>query len=272
MRLTAFRLAFVLCTWLLASCGGGGGGGDTDMGGSTTSTESAADPAPSEPSVRVTFSETPLKLSFNHNQFKSSSDPVSAFVQATVVGPLDRVTHVFVLDSGLGFGGSASGGSAVPIFAWGDNRYAVSLWPNDQLAPGTYMGTLSVVFCKDSACSEKVPVAGGVLPYELTVKPQLNAALYVDGALVSSFTSGSQRFSFSARPGMVLEIRGNMPMLVSANFRLVSVDESTMRTERWVARVTLPTDGSLLSTYVTVATLDERQPQIPITLEMQVTP
>jgi hypothetical protein len=147
-------------------------------------------------------------------------------VVATVGGTLPKgaIYPVIVLDK--------------PIFTIhniiqsGSATFTTSLTPDVTLAPGTYTGTITLHLYKDSGYSSQYPLTGGDLPYTLTVTPELQITVKIDGVVsttikptssntgVMSIFSNTIYWTNSITPasvvtlkaGQVLELESNIPV------------------------------------------------------------
>jgi hypothetical protein len=98
---------------------------------------------------------------------------ISATVTGTVTSPQ---VYVFIVDSGAVL--SAAGTS---VTATGATSYRAVLAMDGNLPAGSYSGNFSLRVCGDSACAQPYAVNGGVVPYSITVTPELTFTAAVNG-------------------------------------------------------------------------------------------
>jgi hypothetical protein len=213
-------LGAVLSAALLVACGGGG---------STTTT--------------LSYDTDRIQVTAFHGQAAdvNASQDASVTINVTASDPPSGNTYIAVRDSASGFGGRA-----IEVLQQSDTQFQVTLYPQTSLAPGVHQGTLTVVLCKNVACSSHYPVENASLPYEVTIAPQLLADVTVDGIAV--YTLNSDRDSNTASveavgTEMVVEFTSSIPTSVhhssGSGMLQVEIDPTSTNTY-WKLRVTKP--------------------------------
>jgi hypothetical protein len=229
MTSSFMRMLVGLGVALLSACGGGGGGGG-------------------EPSATVSFDTATLSATAFQNQKANTnaSQDATSTVTATVSGTLSGVVYVVVRDTATGFAGSP-----IQVVQTAGGGYRATLKPNVALVAGSYTGNLEVHLCKDVGCAQEYPVQGGTLPYKLTILPQLQATVLVNGSQVGTALSGRITLPVSLTSGSVLEIRTNAPVRIlhssGPGMIVVTVDPASTSTA-WKAVLTrsaFPTSSTL---------------------------
>lgn len=218
-------LAASLTTALLTACGGGGGGD----GDSATQLSYDTD------RIQVT--------AFNGQMADSNAFTESSVTfNVTATNPPEGDTFILVQDSASGFGGRAA-----EILQLSATQFQVTLYPQTMLEPGVYQGELTVVLCKNEACSSHYAVENASLPYEVTITPQLKADIVVDGDSLASLSSDIGNDSVgmeSSSDSITVEFTSNIPSSVHYSSGLdmlkVEIDPSSTDTH-WVLRLSKPT-------------------------------
>jgi hypothetical protein len=220
----------------LASCGGGGGGdGSSDAAGD---------------SVTVSFGVASLQATAFQNQQANTnaSQDASVTVEVTEVastGTPPAVAYAVVQDTGGAFTGAG-----LQVMRTADG-FRATFAPNVTLAPGTYSGNLVLHVCKDQACAQEVAVHGGTLPYTVTILPQLQVTVFVNGTAAGTVRSGRVALPLSMADGTTVEIRSSVVMQVNYSsgpgFVTVTVDPASTSTD-WkavLARPAFPTTNQI---------------------------
>jgi hypothetical protein len=202
------RLALLPLLLGLLGCGGGGGSG-------------------SHTDFTLSFTPGQLTARFFHNQRYGDNTfdpPVTASVNGTITPiPSGNLYVVIALDFPV-FTGTPT---LTPL---GGNAFSVALTPDGTLAAGTHSGTLKIDMYGDAALTKHYSVAGNMLPYTLTVDPELTVTAKIDGvAATTAFSSsntavtaingstiywnrGQPAAAFTLSPGKVLELQANIPV------------------------------------------------------------
>ncbi|HEX5686565.1 MAG TPA: hypothetical protein VFY73_21270 [Ideonella sp.] len=214
-------LTATLSAVLLAACGGGG----------------------SEPATRLSYDTDRIRATAFRDQMADTNafEDASVTLSVTATDPPDGDTYIAVQDSGSGFGGRP-----IEVVQLSDTSFQVKLYPQVNLASGVYQGQLTVVLCKNQACSSHHPVENASLPYEVTITPQLQAEVKVNGNVLSSLTSDIGNNSIgveSTDDEMVVEFTSSIPTSVhhssGPSMLQVEIDPSSTDTY-WKLRVTKP--------------------------------
>lgn len=179
---------------LLVSCGGGGGGGSTNVSVSFN-----------PPSITATAFQQQAGAV---NAVQDASVDVVMSISGTVSGP----AFALVQDTG-----SAFSGSPISVIQETSSSYRATLKPNAALPPGQYSGTLVLRLCKDAACSQEYSVGDGTLAYRVTMLPQMQVTVLVNGAAAGTMLSGGTPMFLSVADGSTLEIRSNVPIETMAS-------------------------------------------------------
>jgi hypothetical protein len=210
-----------LATSLIAACGGGG----------------------SDPTTRLSFDSDRVVVSAFSGQMADTNafEDASVVINVTATDPPDSTTYIAVQDGGSGFGGRP-----IEVIQLSSNTFQATLYPHVGLAPGVYQGQLTVLLCKDVGCSNRYPVENASLPYEVTITPQLQADVMVNGDLVYKMTSDEgNRHGAVASIGseMTVEFATTIPTTIQhssgSHMLQVEVDPSSTGTY-WKLRVTKP--------------------------------
>jgi hypothetical protein len=213
------RMVVVASVGWLAACGGGGGGADAD-----------ASVSYNVATVRATAFQ-------NQQQDVNALRGPSVEIVATVAGELSGRVFVVVAATGTGFSGSP-----VAVEHQGSGVYVATLQPNVALAPGSYSGRLELRLCRDAACAQEYAVDGASLPYQVTILPQLEATVLVNGTRVGSVKSGRGELPVAVDDGSTIEIRTNTPVSIlyssGPGFVTATVDPASTSTA-WKAVVAL---------------------------------
>lgn len=211
----------VLATSLMAACGGGG----------------------SDPATRLSFDTDRVVVSAFSGQMADTNafEDSSVVINVTAADPPGGTTYVAVQDGGSGFGGRP-----IEVFQLSSTTFQATLYPQVGLAPGVYQGQLTVLLCKDIGCSKRYPVENASLPYEVTITPQLQADVTVNGNFINRLTSdeSSRRVGVeSVANEMVVEFTTTIPTTImhssGPHMLQVEVDPSSTSTY-WKLRVTKP--------------------------------
>jgi hypothetical protein len=235
----SFRLVLpVGVALLLLGCGGGGGGGGSgDEGG-----ERSEVPAQLELATSVAvFRSNLFQNQSAANSFTGAGGQVGlAFVRSRVTAPI----YLKLEDSAGLLSLDAFGMPLVDPPA--GYTYPSRLQVSSALPPGTYPGTAQFVACADAACTSRYSVAGGSLPYELTVTPLLRADVFANGIASGSVQSGDAAVPITLADGGSIEFRSSIPVQVqySAGPGIVQVSVDPASTPQ-VWKATLQRDAFL---------------------------
>jgi hypothetical protein len=185
-------LVSVLSVSSLVACGGGGGGPDP---------------------VCISFEQASLAGAFVQAQQKNvnADQDANSVVVFDATGPIDGQAYVYVVDTANVFDRFP-----VSVVALGTGRYELTLHANTGLPAGSYRGTLEVRLCKDVQCTKEYVVSEGLLPYAITIAPQLSVDVYRADAYLASATSATlQPVLVAGASNQRLRITSNVPMVVS---------------------------------------------------------
>jgi len=176
-----------------------------------------------------TLSFTPDRLTarYFHNQHhgvNTFTPPVTATVNGTIDPVPTSNLYVLVMVDSPVFQGNPS------LVSLGGNAFSLTLTPDLSLAAATHSGNLTIQMFQDSALSKPYTVAGGTLPYTLTVDPELTVTVKIDGVVAPQIFSSSNTAvtdinqstiywnglqppaSFSLAPGKVIELTASVPV------------------------------------------------------------
>src|SRR5258705_2947950 len=163
------RLALLPLLLGLFGCGGGGGSG-------------------SHTDFTLGFTPGRLPARFFHNQRfgdNTFAPPVTASVNGTITPiPSGSLYVVIALDFPVFTG-------APTLTALGGNAFSVTLTPDGTLAAGSHSGSLKIDMYGDAALTKHYNVAGNMLPYTLTVDPELTVTARIDDVAASTAFSSS---------------------------------------------------------------------------------
>ena len=191
---------------LLLGCGGGSG---------------------SHTDFTLGFTPSQVTARFFHNQ-RSGENTFDTQVAASVNGTITPIPSgslyvVIALDFPVFTGNPV-------LTALGGNAFSVTLTPDSTLAAGTHSGVMKIDLYGDAALTKHYNVAGNMLPYTLTVDPELTVTAKIDGvAAPNVFSSsnpavtgingstiywnhGQPAAAFTLPPGKVLELQASIPV------------------------------------------------------------
>jgi hypothetical protein len=203
---TARPFALLLLLLGVLACGGGSG---------------------SHPDFTLSFTPNRLTARFFHNQRyleNTSLQSIAASVTGTIEPlPTSTLYVVIVLDFPVFVGNPA-------LSLLGGNAFSLTLAPEVNLEPGTHTGNLAFKMFQDAARTKPYSVAGGTLPYTLTVDPELTVTVKIDGVAASALFSssntavtdingstiywnhGQPAAAFTLAPGKVIELQASVPV------------------------------------------------------------
>lgn len=251
MVLKAWMVA-ALSILALAACGGGGGGGNGGSGAG----------AAADAQVRFDVSRLQVKAFQGQQYDVNAFEPAAVVLGAQVDGELSGTVYAVVGDSGKGFAGAP-----IEVVRSGPGNYNATLTPDVNLAPGSYSGELVLRLCKDSACAREYSVAGGSIDYRVTILPQLEGTVLVNGARAGVVRPGRVDLPVALTNGSVVEIRTNIPVDIryssGPGFVTVTKDRSSTKTE-WKAVIALDTFPTTRNLHLNVIPIDGGQQMAPV--------
>jgi hypothetical protein len=158
------RILILLTALALAGCGGGGGGGSGDGGGSGGGGGGSNDA--SATGLTVSFSVDALTFSYTEGM-----TPTPRVVTANVSGTTTADVLVGAEVTGTGIA------TPIQVEINTTTRSArIVVTPARSLAPGTYTGTITMLACTTSACTQHHGGSPHKVSYVVTVTPALTAA------------------------------------------------------------------------------------------------
>lgn len=194
------RSLAITATLALAACGGGGGT-------ASPSTTVALDP----PSVAVSYP--------GENQALNTPD---AKVTATFTNlPAGTLYPVVTADKPVLARAEATKTSS--------STYSADLQFNSSLAAGTYSGTLTLKLCTDPQCGGTVALAGGTLPYTLTVTAPIKLTASVNGAPVTIVRGQS----INIKDGDHVAVQSSVPVFFTTTQSGVRGDNQASTATTW---------------------------------------
>jgi hypothetical protein len=202
-------LALVPVVLALLACGGGGGGSG------------------SKPDFTLSFTPSRLTARYFHNQ-RYQQNTYTQAVSATVTGaiePLPSATlYVVMVEDAPVFVGNPA------VSLLGGNAFSLTVAPDLSLADGAHSGNLTIQMFQDAALTKPYVVAGGTLPYTITVDPELTVTVKIDGVAASAVFSSSNTAvtdingstvywsptqpaaAFTVAPGKLIELQASVPV------------------------------------------------------------
>jgi hypothetical protein len=212
------------------ACGGGGGP-------STNSTNVTS----------VTFSTKTATASFVQNQKQyvtsQSPDPIVSITATFSSLPTGTIYPVIAESTGVFVTGSNA------VIQNSSTTFTTTLKPDVTRAPGVYQGTLTLLLCKDPACSAQYQLSGGTLPFVVTITPELNVSVKINGVLQAQVMTPGMPGSYTVIAGQTFELDSNMPISVgySSGLGMPVVTPSVTNTSTlWQATVSTGAYGNSL--------------------------
>lgn len=188
--------AALAVTVALVACGGGGDGGGGDG------------------PLQVTFSPASIVLPTWDDWFGRH-----ATVTATLSPLPSGGVYVYVLDSAATFSPGALSVYPVP-------GSSSSFWTNvpvkDGLAPGDYLGTLTLKICKDAGCTQPYALSRSTVPYDVTVMHAIagttpaTAQVKIDGSDVAAseaLVGDVRTYTVTMQTGHTVQLLPSSPFL-----------------------------------------------------------
>jgi hypothetical protein len=230
MRLNIRTCIAVFFSVMLAACGGGGSGDKSAPAGNAA--------------TAVTYNMSTATVSFFQNQKQYSTtqaaDPTISITATLSTLPSGTAYPVVAEDKAVFLTGSTV------VVRNSSTNFTATLVPDVTLSPGIYKGTLTLMLCKDQACSAQYPLTGATLPYVITVTPQLTATIKINGVIQPQPLKATKPGFYTIRAGQTLEMDSNLPIQWNYpnNPGEPKVTPTSTTSTTWQGSVSLGTSGN----------------------------